>query len=163
MEKISKLIFNKLIFCSASNKLKIYDGPPIILEKKQKKEKKETPKKSKKNQKNELTKDGEELKESPKEELKEDLKEIPKEELKEVLKEEDEEEAESKDNKQENNKKKTIKYGDKKKLAVEYTKYFLKKYEEQSLFDFFMNHKKKDDLADSYLQGLYYIKANKLA
>jgi hypothetical protein len=92
----------KIDFCSASNKLKIYDGPEIILSNKNKKivEEKIDTKKSK------------------------------------------------------------IKYSDKKKLAIEYTKYFLNKPETISheYTDFFNNHKKKDDLADSFLQGLYYIK-----
>jgi hypothetical protein len=84
---------DKIDFCSASNKLKIYDGPPIIL--------------SKKNKEEETTK---------------------------------------------------IKYSDKKKLAVEYAKYFLEK--DETYKEFFNTHKKKDDLADSYLQGLYFISKN---
>ena len=93
---------DKIDFCSASNKLKVYDGPEIILEVKP----------SKKN--NNLS----EIIEAPK--------------------------------------KNKVKYADKKRLAIEHTKYFLEKDEKYK--DFFNNHKKKDDLADSYLQGLYYIK-----
>jgi len=93
---------DKIDFCSASNKLKVYDGPEIILEVKP----------SKKN--NNLS----EIIEPPK--------------------------------------KNKVKYADKKRLAIEHTKYFLEKDEKYK--DFFNNHKKKDDLADSYLQGLYYIK-----
>ena len=51
------------------------------------------------------------------------------------------------------------KYTRNKKLAIEYTKLILKNrvnnYNE--LNDFFNKHKKKDDLADAFLQGLYYI------
>lgn len=47
------------------------------------------------------------------------------------------------------------KYLQNKKKAIECTKILLKDQEE--LFNFFMSHKKKDDLADSYLQGLDYI------
>jgi hypothetical protein len=54
------------------------------------------------------------------------------------------------------NKKKTIKYSDKKKLAILHAKYYLEN--NLDFKDFFNNHKKNDDLADSFLQGLYYIK-----
>ena len=53
------------------------------------------------------------------------------------------------------------KYTKNKKLAIIYTNYFLKDrlivedYEKYN--DIFNNHKKKDDLADAFLQGLYYI------
>jgi hypothetical protein len=47
------------------------------------------------------------------------------------------------------------KYSKRKYLSVEYTKYFVK--DMQKWFAFFNTHTKKDDLADSYLQGLYYI------
>lgn len=53
------------------------------------------------------------------------------------------------------------KYTKNKKLAIIYTNYFLKErlivedYEKYN--DIFNNHKKKDDLADAFLQGLYYI------
>jgi hypothetical protein len=51
------------------------------------------------------------------------------------------------------------KYTRNKKLAIEYTNWILKnrvtKYDE--LNKFFNDHKKKDDLADAFLQGLYYI------
>ena len=89
---------DKIEFCSASNKLKIYDGPPILLNK----------------NKNET------------EEVKKNTK---------------------------------LKYSDKKKLAIEHAKYFIEKYNIE-LLNFFNDHKKKDDLADSFLQGLYFIKTN---
>ena len=53
------------------------------------------------------------------------------------------------------------KYTKNKKLAIIYTNHFLKErlivedYEKYN--DIFNNHKKKDDLADAFLQGLYYI------
>tara|TARA_B100000674_G_C37920502_1_gene953035 strand:+ start:1325 stop:1996 length:672 start_codon:yes stop_codon:yes gene_type:complete len=48
------------------------------------------------------------------------------------------------------------KYTQRKKLAIAHTKYFLKHYEELS--NFMISHKKKDDLCDSFLQALYYLK-----
>lgn len=39
-------------------------------------------------------------------------------------------------------------------LSKEYCKYYL----DNQWLDYFNNHKKKDDLADAYLQGLYFIK-----
>ena len=104
---------DKIDFCSASNKLKIYDGPPIILEEKKKR-------------------------------------------VKESLIEENNSEIKPNENKKKGS---AIKYGDKKKLAIEHAKYFLK--DNPTYVDFFMNHKKKDDLSDSFLQGLYYIKMHK--
>jgi hypothetical protein len=103
---------DKIDFCSASNKLKVYDGPEIILEEKTKKKKNV-----------EIEEQNIELVEKTK------------------------------------TKKNTIKYADKKRLAIEHAKYFLEKDEKYK--DFFNNHKKKDDLADSFLQGLYYIKNKK--
>ena len=100
----------RIDFCSASNKLKVYNGPEIILEEKVSKRKK-----------------------------------------KEVIVEETELVLDGGKKK----KKATIKYADKKRLAIEHTKYFLQN--NIDYVDFFNNHKKKDDLADSYLQGLYYI------
>lgn len=43
-------------------------------------------------------------------------------------------------------------------LGKKYCEYFLKDNKEK--MEYFMSHKKRDDLADSYLQGLYYIKKN---
>ena len=45
-----------------------------------------------------------------------------------------------------------------KKLAIKYCEYMIKHDKEKS--DFFSNHSKKDDLADSFLQGAYYLKKN---
>ena len=58
-----------------------------------------------------------------------------------------------------NKKKNTLNYADKKRLAIEHAKYFITKYDEKYI-DFFNLHKKKDDLADSFLQGLYFMEQN---
>jgi hypothetical protein len=109
----SSSYIEKIDFCSASNKLKIYDGPEIIL----------------------------------------DVK--PKKQSKKIVVEEtvviEEQPPKKKSNK--------LKYSDKKKLAIEHAKYYIEKNDIEKL-QFFNDHKKKDDLADSYLQGLYYIKKN---
>ena len=42
-----------------------------------------------------------------------------------------------------------------KKLGIEHTKYLLKNHEDY--LSFFSSHKKKDDLADAFLQGAYFI------
>lgn len=55
--------------------------------------------------------------------------------------------------------KKKTKYSERKKLSIEVTQKILK--EQNHLFDWlpiFLEHKKKDDLADSFLQGIWYIK-----
>ena len=134
---------DKIDFCSASNKLKIYDGPEIIFEKKVKKEPKK--KVSKKKKEGEESVNQEQTLESIIEQTVEPTIELTIEEPTKTKK-----------------KASGMKYSDKKKLAIEHAKYFIKKYHnvESSLdyFDFFNGHKKKDDLADSFLQGLYYFK-----
>jgi len=45
-------------------------------------------------------------------------------------------------------------------LAKEYCKYILKDNEE--MLNYFNKYNKKDDLADTYLQGLYFLKSNKI-
>uniref|UniRef100_A0A6C0LYB4 Mitochondrial resolvase Ydc2 catalytic domain-containing protein n=1 Tax=viral metagenome TaxID=1070528 RepID=A0A6C0LYB4_9ZZZZ len=47
------------------------------------------------------------------------------------------------------------KYSQRKFLSVEYTKYFIKNVDKWNVF--FNSHKKKDDLADCFLQGLHYL------
>ena len=47
------------------------------------------------------------------------------------------------------------KYNKRKFLSIEYTKYFIK--QNKKWYDFFLSHTKKDDLADCYMQGIYYI------
>ena len=49
---------------------------------------------------------------------------------------------------------KKSKYAQRKYFAIEHTKYFLKDYPEY--LEIFSKNKKKDDLADSFLQALYY-------
>ena len=145
----SNTYIDKIDFCSASNKLKIYDGPPIVFEKKVKKEpkKKVSKKKNKKEGEAEAemeAKTGENTIENTI--TVENIIEEPK------------------------KKGSSVKYADKKKLAVEHAKYFINKYHSQdnlelgktNYLDFFNQHKKKDDLADSFLQGLYYYDKNKL-
>jgi len=51
----------------------------------------------------------------------------------------------------------TKNYKDRKKLAIEYCSYILNKYNETDKTIFFNSHGKKDDLADCYLQAIYYI------
>ena len=50
----------------------------------------------------------------------------------------------------------TDKYKKNKYLAVEYTKVMILE-EDKKFIDLFTESKKKDDLADAYLQGIYYI------
>jgi hypothetical protein len=109
-------------FCSASNKLKVYDGPKIILEKKIKKN------------------------------IIENTESIINDEL--------ENNKEYKEDDKEKKKKDTLKYADKKKLAIAHALYYVEK-DFSSYKDFFNSNKKKDDLSDSFLQGLYYIKQMK--
>ena len=46
------------------------------------------------------------------------------------------------------------KYKKRKFLSIEYTKYYIKN---NTFLDFFLSHSKKDDLADSFIQGFYYL------
>jgi hypothetical protein len=48
------------------------------------------------------------------------------------------------------------KYTQRKKLAIAHTKYFLENHPEKC--EYMVSHKKKDDLCDSFLQALYYLK-----
>jgi len=109
-------------FCSASNKLKVYDGPKIVLEKK-----------SKKNIIENIIENTESIIVDENNEL---------------------------ENNKEKKKKDTLKYADKKKLAIAHALYYVEK-DFSSYKDFFNSNKKKDDLSDSLLQGLYYIKQMK--
>jgi len=59
------------------------------------------------------------------------------------------------DNNHENNNK--LNYANRKKLSIYYTKEVLQKYNMSNEIVFFSNHKKKDDLADCFLQAYYYI------
>jgi len=124
----TKSYIDKIDFCSASNKLKIYDGPAIVLEEKKSKKKNV-----------------------------EQVSQIPI--TTEQLIDEDENNITTDivENKPAKKKASSVKYADKKRLAIEHAKYFIEKYSPQYI-DFFNKHKKKDDLSDSFLQGLYYIK-----
>jgi hypothetical protein len=51
----------------------------------------------------------------------------------------------------------SLAYGDKKKLAIAHATYFLKD-QDPGYLEFFQSHKKRDDLADSFLQGVYVLK-----
>ncbi len=111
-------------FCSASNKLKVYNGPKIVLEEKKTRGKKAS--------------------------LKTESAPIQETEEPTEINETTEEPKGKKE------KASSVKYADKKRLAIEHAKYYLEK-NNPSYVDFFNTHKKKDDLSDSYLQGLYYI------
>ena len=54
-------------------------------------------------------------------------------------------------------KNRTKNYKDRKKLAIEYCEYVLNNNDEQEKILYFNTHLKKDDLADCYLQAIYYI------
>ena len=102
----STTYIDKIEFCSASNKLKVYDGPTIILEEKKRNKK---------------------------------IIEVEDVTVNNTVK-----------------KSSSVKYADKKKLAIEHAKYYLE--QNVDFKTFFNDNKKKDDLSDSFLQGLYYIK-----
>jgi hypothetical protein len=106
-------------FCSASNKLKIYDGPEIILEEKKKRGKKNVEEQS---DDTVIIVDADEHTEKPK-----------------------------------SKKGSAVKYADKKRLAIEQARYYVET-KFPAYKEFFASHKKKDDLSDSLLQGLYYLK-----
>lgn len=122
---------NNIDFCNASNKLKVYKGPPISLEDLKRKKKK--------------------VDEKP---IINDF--VEKENNQETIQETSEiivvepEKKEKKSNK--------LSYTDKKKMAVKHVQYFLNENNDIENLNFFNDHKKKDDLADSYLQGLYILK-----
>jgi hypothetical protein len=136
----TKCYIDTIDFCSASNKLKVYNGPKIDLTNLKSKSKKKN---------NDINIDIEQ-----KQEIKNENCILPTNNNEYVVESEDE--NENKTIKKETKKTPTLKYSDKKKIAVEHTKYFLEKYNNEYI-QFFNSHKKKDDLSDSYLQGLYYI------
>ena len=49
-------------------------------------------------------------------------------------------------------------YSRRKFYAIKHAEYFLNKYNELEYLEYYKSNKKKDDLADSYLQGLFFIK-----
>jgi hypothetical protein len=54
-------------------------------------------------------------------------------------------------------KERTKNYKDRKKLAIEYCSHLLNEHKEKDNIAFFNSHGKKDDLADCYLQAIYFI------
>jgi hypothetical protein len=155
-------------FCSASNKLKVYDGPQIALEDLKKKKVSTKPKKSK-------SKKGKEEEVDYNYELDAlDSEDEDYEEKYALLMAERLQKSE-KDNKNQDiiidtdgidktvidattqHGGSSLAYGDKKKLAIAHATYFLKD-QEPKYMEFFNSHKKKDDLADSFLQGVYVLK-----
>ncbi len=150
--------------CSASNKLKVYDGPPIALEDLKKKRTPKAPKASKKKKgaeeesKSQHYIDQLDALDSEDEEYEEKYAEILA-----KMEEVKEEEANQKSSVSApidattQSGGSSLAYGDKKKLAIAHATYFLKEQEPHYL-EFFNSHKKKDDLADSFLQGVYVLK-----
>jgi hypothetical protein len=64
--------------------------------------------------------------------------------------------------KNKNTKEKTS-YSERKKLSIIYSKELLEKNNKTTELDFFIKHSKKDDLADCFLQSIYYLNTfNKL-
>ena len=51
-------------------------------------------------------------------------------------------------------------YNDRKKLSIQYTKELLYNFNITKYIEVFNNHSKKDDLADCFLQGIYYLYSN---
>ncbi len=158
-------------FCSASNKLKVYDGPQIALEDLKKKPAAAAPSKSKKakgkgakeaapesdsaidfmNQMDSLDSDDEEYEEklaaimAAKAEAAAAAATVGEQEGRTVIDATTQKGGSS------------LAYGDKKKLAIAHATYFLKDQDPEYL-EFFQSHKKRDDLADSFLQGVYVLK-----
>ncbi len=77
--------------------------------------------------------------------------------IKDFIIEDKKDELEIKEHEGKQKKSTKLSYSDKKKMAVEHVKYFLNENNDIENLEFFNNHKKKDDLADSYLQCLYII------
>lgn len=120
----------QISFISATNKLKVYDGPPVDPDL--------------------YTKSG-------------NLKKIPKggkpPKGQPLILDYIEKEIEAPPEEEEEEKPKTgsaVCYGDKKKLAILYTREMIKKDHSQFL-EYFEGNKKKDDLSDSFLQGVYVL------
>ncbi len=149
--------------CSASNKLKVYDGPEIALEDLKKKRAPANPnKKSKKKKKEEEEQelnynDQLDALDSEDEDYEEKYAEIMA--FKMAKKNEDEsiEKVKTVIDATTQSGGSSLAYGDKKKLAIAHATYFLKDQDPKYL-EFFNSHKKRDDLADSFLQGVYVLK-----
>ncbi len=135
----------QISFISATNKLKVYQGPYINPDLYTKSGKlKNEPKSKKVNTKNQPL-------------ILEFL--APPEQQSLEIKEDDEEiklESESENQNGGEKKGSAVCYGDKKKLAILYTREMIKK-DHVEYLEFFEGNKKKDDLSDSYLQGMYVL------
>ncbi len=130
----------QISFISATNKLKVYQGPYINPDLYTKSGKlKNEPKSKKVNTKNQPL-------------ILEFL--APAEQQCIEIKEEDDINLESE--KGGEKKASAVCYGDKKKLAILYTREMIKK-DHIEYLEFFEGNKKKDDLSDSYLQGMYVL------
>lgn len=171
LNSIEEKKIKQIDFCNASNKLKMYKGPVIDLDKVKEKEKEKKlaeknakkVKVSKKNKNNQeelitqyMTSTSHEKTNDDDENEADDEEENNEEE--ENNKEEENKEEEIKDTKK-ISKNPKLTYTEKKKMAIEHVKYFLNNGDDENLA-FFLTHKKKDDLADSFLQGLYQINMN---
>ena len=119
-------------FCSASNKLKVYNGPKIVFP--------EKVKKAPKLKKGEVA----------------PIPEPVPSQAENIVKDEEGDEIVNTDVVETGKKKTTLKYADKKKLAIAHAQYYVDN-NFTTYKDFFSSHKKKDDLSDSLLQGLYLI------
>ena len=167
LNSIEEKKIKQIDFCNASNKLKMYKGPVIDLNKvkEEEKEKKLAEKnakkvkvsKKKKNNQEELiiqymtSTSNEAIENNNDDEMNND------DNADEMNNDNEDNEEKIKDNKK-ISKNPKLTYTEKKKMAVEHVKYFLNN-DDQNLA-FFLTHKKKDDLADSFLQGLYQINMN---
>ena len=77
--------------------------------------------------------------------------------IKDFITEDKKDEMEIKEPEEKQKKSNKLSYSDKKKMAIKHVQYFLNENNDVENLEFFNNHKKKDDLADSYLQCLYII------
>lgn len=153
-----------LDLCSASNKLKVYDGPVIALEDLKKKRAPVKPKKSKSKKKADEVDYSHELDALDSDDEDYDEKYallMAKSKVEEVIDDNIVINVDDIDktiiNATTQSGGSSLAYGDKKKLAIAHAIYFLKEQEPKYL-EFFNSHKKKDDLADSFLQGIYVLK-----
>ncbi len=136
-------------FCSASNKLKVYDGPEITFE--ELKKKKRVSKKSKGEEKS-LLYYNDQIDALDSEDEEYEVK------YAKIMEEKDaQEKANTVIDATTQSGGSSLAYGDKKKLAIAHAMYFLKA-QSPEYTEFFQSHKKRDDLADSFLQGIYVLK-----